>query len=317
MPTNKELATSAGVVYRKDIADELGIDMTKVKTAEDLDAVYKIVKEKKPNMIPLYTQGDIFANHLSEFDFLGDATIPGAISKEANDTTVKPAESFDVYKRYLKVARDYYVKGYINKDAATTQLSGGDAYKAGNVFSEIVPLKPGKAAEMANAAGLGGKLDQIYLIGKTVSTGETAGAMLAISSTSKDPERAMMFINLLHTDNDIVNLLNFGIEGVHYTLNGDVMTPTDQSGNYAPGVAWELGNQFLNHVWNTEDPNKWEQFKEFNRDAKPSPALGFVFNSEPVKAEVGALANVNKQYQRALETGSVDPDKCCLSLRRR
>ena len=70
-----------------------------------------------------------------------------------------------------------------------------------------------------------------------------------------------------------------------------------------------LGNQFLNYTWNTEDPKKWENFKEFNKGAMPSPALGFVFNSDNVKAEVGALANVIKQYAKALETGSVDSDK--------
>jgi putative aldouronate transport system substrate-binding protein len=70
-----------------------------------------------------------------------------------------------------------------------------------------------------------------------------------------------------------------------------------------------FGNQFLNYVWNTEDPDKWAKFKEFNQNAKVSPALGFVFDSEPVKAEVGAIANVIKQYQRALETGSVDIEK--------
>ncbi|WP_276355917.1 ABC transporter substrate-binding protein [Cohnella caldifontis] len=310
IPTNKELASAGGIVYRKDIADELGLDMSKVKTIEDLDAIYKVVKEKKPDMIPLYTTGGVFAAHyFVEFDFLGDGTIPGAILKSKDDTTVKMAEEFDEYKHALKVARDYFQKGYINKDAATTQLSSQDAYKAGNVFSTVEPMKPGKADEIANAAGLGGKLAQITLTGKTVATSETAGAMLAISSTSKDPARAMMFINLLHTDKEINNLLNFGIEGVHYTLNGDIMTPTAATPQYSPGVAWELGNQFLNHVWNTEAPDKWEQFKAFNSGAKSSPGLGFVFDGEPVKAEVGALANVIKQYQKPLETGSVDIDK--------
>lgn len=71
----------------------------------------------------------------------------------------------------------------------------------------------------------------------------------------------MMLINLLHTDQEIINLLNFGIEGTHFTLNGNVMTQTEKSGQYAPGVAWELGNQFLNYVWSSEAPDKWEQFK--------------------------------------------------------
>lgn len=51
VPTNKELASSGGIVYRKDIADELGIDMSKVKKIEDLEAVYKIVKERSRTCI--------------------------------------------------------------------------------------------------------------------------------------------------------------------------------------------------------------------------------------------------------------------------
>ncbi|MBW7453187.1 ABC transporter substrate-binding protein [Paenibacillus sepulcri] len=310
IPTNKELAAAGGIVYRKDIADELGLNMSAVKTAEDLDAIYKVVKEKKPDMIPLYTTGGLFTSHFfAETDFLGDSTIPGAIIKSSDDATVRMEQELDIYKRYLKVARDFYVKGYVNSDAATTQLASGDAYKAGNVFSTVEPIKPGKAAEIANAAGLSGKLDQITLTGKTVSTDETAGSMLAISSTSKDPARAMMFINLLHTDKELVNLINFGIEGDHYTRNGEIITSSANSQQYAPGVAWELGNQFLNYVWDSEDPDKWEKFREFNRNAKSSPALGFVFDSAEVKSEVGAIANVDKQYKKALETGSVDIDK--------
>lgn len=309
VPTNKELASSGGIVYRKDIADELGIDMSKVKKIEDLDAVYKIIKEKKPNMYPLYTTGGTFASHsFVELDFLGDTTIPGAIDKNSTDAKVKPAEEYPQYLNALKVTRDYFLKGYINQDAATSQTSTLDAYRTGNVFSTVEPLKPGKAEELATSTGLDGKLAQITLTGKTVATSETTGAMLAISSTSKDPERAMMLINLLHTDQEIINLLNFGIEGTHYTLNGNVMTPTAQSAQYAPGAAWELGNQFLNYVWDTEATDKWEQFKKFNEGAKSSPALGFTFDSEPVKTEVGALANVLREYQKALETGSLDLD---------
>lgn len=236
--------------------------MSKVQKIEDLDAVYKIVKEKKPTMYPLYTTGGTFASHsFVELDFLGDTTIPGAIDKNGTEATVKPAEEYPQYLNALKVTRDFFQKGYLNKDAATSQTSSLDAYKTGNVFSTVEPLKPGKAEEIASATGLDGKLAQITLTGKTVATSETTGAMLAISSTSKNPERAMMLINLLHTDQEIINLLNFGIEGTHFTLNGNVMTQTEKSGQYAPGVAWELGNQFLNYVWSSEAPDKWEQFK--------------------------------------------------------
>jgi putative aldouronate transport system substrate-binding protein len=310
VPTTKELASAGGIVYRSDIAAELGLDMSTVKKPEDLDAIYAVVKEKKPDMIPLYTTAGLFnAHYFAEYDMLGDSTIPGGLVKTDSSTKVQLIEQMDIYKKYLQIGRDLFTKGYINGDAATTQLSTADAFKAGNVFSTVEPLKPGKAAEIANATGLQGKLEQIIMTGKTVSTSEPAGSMLAISSTSKDPERAIMFINLLHTDKEINNLVTFGIEGVHFTRNGEIISATDKTANYAHGIAWQIGNQFLNYVWDSEDPNKWALFGEFNKDAIRSPALGFVFDSEPVKSEVGALANVIKQYQRAIETGSVDIDK--------
>jgi putative aldouronate transport system substrate-binding protein len=310
VPTNKELAAAGGIVYRKDVTDELGIDMTNVKTPQDLDAVYAVVKEKRPDLTPLYTTAGAFNSHFfANYDFLGDSTIPGAILKDKDDTKVVPMEQIDRYKELLNITRDYFKKGYINADAATTQVASADAWKAGTVFSTLEPIKPGKDAEIASASGLTGKLAQIMMNEKTVATSETAGSMLGISFTSKDPARAMMLINLLHTDKEINNLLNFGIEGDHYTRNGEIITATGNTANYNPGSAWMFGNQFLNYVWDTEDPEKWAKFKEFNQNGKVSPGLGFVFDSEPVKAEVGALANVIRQYQRALETGSVDVDK--------
>lgn len=49
----------------------------------------------------------------------------------------------------------------------------------------VASLKPGKDAETAIAANLPGKLKQINMTERTVSTGETAGSMLGISTTSK------------------------------------------------------------------------------------------------------------------------------------
>lgn len=309
IPTNKELATEAGIVYRKDVAEELGIDMTKVKTIDDLDAVYKIVKEKRPDMYPAFNpKGPFTQEPMLEVDSLGTG-LPGVVKKTGTEYKIQFLPEMPEYIHGLKVARDFYLKGYFPKDMATSKVEQSDLVKNGKVFSTFESLKPGKAEENAAIYGLEGKLAQLSLTSKTVSTTETAGAMLAISSTSEDPERAMMFINLLHTDKEIVNLLNFGIEGVHFTLNGDVMTPTGETPNYAPGVAWELGNQFLNYLWNTENPDKWRLFKEFNTGATASPSLGFVFDTNPVKAEVGAVSNVVKQYDVVLATGSVDPDK--------
>lgn len=309
VPTNKELAFQGGVVYRTDIAEELELDMSAVKTVDDLAPILKTVKEQKPELIPLFIREGDGVTHLANYDFLGDGNVPGVILKDQNDTTVKPTHEFEIYNKHLKLAREFFVAGYTNQDATTTTLSTQDALKAGNVFMTFQPLKPGKDAELASATGLTGKLKQIEMTERTIATSETAGSMLAISSTSENPERAIMFINLLHTDKHLNNLLNFGIEGTHFTRDGEVITPTEKTGDYNLGAAWMLGNQFLNYVWDSEDPQKWEKFRAFNEGAKVSPGLGFTFNSEPVKNEIAALVNVKKEYNPALETGAVDPDE--------
>lgn len=313
IPTNKELAASAGYIYRTDIAEELGLDMDSIKSNADLGPILKQVKEAKPEMIPLFFRdGENFNVHyLAEFDYLGDANIPGVLLKDQPDgLTVQPRHEIDRYLENLKLAYEYFQAGYINQDATTTTLSAQDAMKAGNVFMIPSSLKPGKDIETESATGLVGKLKQFEVTGATIATSETAGSMLAISRTSDDPERALMFINLLHTDEYLNNLLNFGIEGEHYAMNSDnMMTPTEKTADYALGSAWMLGSMFLNNLWETEDPQKWEQYKEFNASGSVSPGLGFTFNAEPVKTQVAQIVNVRKEYDPSLDTGAVNPDE--------
>lgn len=310
VPSNKEFAAQGGIVYRKDIAEQLQLDMEQVKSLADLDAIYKVVKQKMPSMTPLFVKyGENFNSHyINNFDALGDTSIPGYILKDETSTIVKPIYEFERYIDNLYLARDFYLKGYINKDAATTQMMVNDALASNEYFSVVSPIKPGKAEELGVQTGLTGKLGQIAMNPKSLATSETTGSMLAISSTSQHPELAMQLINLLHSDSYLNNLLNFGIEDIHYKkVSEQVITQTESTSRYSPGASWMLGNQFLNYLWDTEDPQKWEQFKQFNEDAVISPGLGFVFDGDEVKSEVAAVVNVDKQYLIALESGSVDP----------
>ena len=308
--TTKELASQGGILYRKDIAEELGLDMSTVKSVADLLPVLEKVRAAKPEMTPLFLNKDEnFAIHyFSNLDSLGNIELDGVVDKEGTDTTVHSKLENPRYISILKATRELFIRSLINSDAATTQASVDDALRSGKVFATTRPLKPGKAEEIAITTNLVGKLGQVEMNARTVSSSETAGAMLAISAASADPERAMMFINLLHTDKTLLNMLNFGIEGIHYTRSGEIISPTDRTPDYSPNISWEFGNQFLNYLWTTENPDKWNQFKMFSIGAKQSPAFGFTFDAEPVKTYAASMINVRRQYDAALETGSVDVD---------
>lgn len=311
VPSNKEFAAQGGIVYRKDIAEQLNLDMGSVQSLKDLEPIYAVIKKEMPAIIPLFIKyGENFNSHyMNNYDALGDTSIPGYILKDDTSTVVKPLYEIERYIDNLYLARAFYQKGYINMDAATTQMMVSDALASNEYFSIISPIKPGKAEELGVQTGLAGKLGQIAINQKSLATSETTGSMLAISSTSRHPELAMQLINMLHTDRYLNNLLNFGIEGIHYEkVSDNIIKMTDATSRYSPGANWMLGNQFLNYLWDTEDSNKWDKFKDFNKGAVISPGLGFVFDGDEVKSEVAAVVNVDKQYLIALESGSVDPE---------
>ena len=49
--------------------------------------------------------------------------------------------------------------------------------------------------------------------------------------------------------------------------------------------------------------------KAFNESAVTSKAVGFIFDSSPVKSEVAALDSVLAEYRLGLENGELDPEE--------
>jgi putative aldouronate transport system substrate-binding protein len=312
IPTNKELAATRGVVYRQDLVDKYQLDVSKVKTWADLEPLLKVIKEKESNITPFFmmsTGNGVFDG--LDWDALGDGAIPGVISKTGTSTKILNQLETPEYLAVMKLTRSWFKAGYINKDAATSTVTVADQAKAGKVFMWAEGLKPGKAAELEGYVGF--KLGQIDLTVPTITTGDASGAMLAISKSSKNPDKAMQVIGLLHSDKFLNNLINYGIEGTHYVKKSDniieVAPGIDPKNHpYNPGAQWELGNQFLNYLMSNENPKKWDLFKEFNAKGVKSPGLGFSFDAEPVKSEIAAVTNVGKQYEAAIRTGSVEPE---------
>lgn len=311
LPANKEAAHHYGLIMRKDIVDKYNLDTSSIKRVEDLEPLLKVVKEKEPGMIPfVVTNGDYLAL-LTRIDSIGNDRMMMGVDRNTTDFKIK----FDLERpeslAMLELARKWFKLGYINKDAGN--LATADALnKAGKVFSICRSLKPGAANEETSKNGF--VQIQIDLTEPIVDTDSCTNSMQAISKSSENPERAMMFLDLFNTDVYLNNLINFGIEGKHYEKKSDTVIDfpaglNASNSTYMPNTAWMFGNQFINYTWTTEDPKKWEQYKTYNENGKVSSILGFVFDQEKVKTEVSACMNVNKEFAQPLLAGMVDPDE--------
>ena len=212
---------------------------------------------------------------------------------------------------YLDTVRSWYTKKYINPDAGLTTFDVNQVMNAGNFFVMPMPLKGNniKAAELMIASGNAKlQLKEFYGMPKVINTSDAGGSMLAIPTTSVDPVTAMKFINLMHTDSTLVNMLLYGVPDKMWTVDPDGrVNIIDNSWISAMPGAWVLGDITIQKVSNKEDPKKNQLLIDYAKDAFPEPSLGFRFVPDPVNAEMTAVQSVVDGSQRALLTGYVDP----------
>lgn len=309
IPGNKDRAHARGLVYRKDIADKLNIDMSAVTNWTQMGPIFEKVKAAGLDMFALGENPPMYASTLGTdkepYEQLSSDVLLALPKAEGNNTVVSLWNE-PYFEEYTTMMHDYYKAGYINKNILTE--SKGKAF-----FSQEIQLKPGKADELTQTLIKSGteapeaKYEQIYLTKSYVGNDDILGSSLAISSTSEDPERVLMFLELLYNDKFLNNLFVFGEENVDYKKIDDKFIELIPDSGYSQAdMAWEYGNQYLNYLMKGENPDKWKLFDEFNETAIPDKSLGFQFNTEPVKREIAAVQNVWKNYE-GFFWGVLDP----------
>ncbi|OCT11460.1 ABC transporter substrate-binding protein [Paenibacillus pectinilyticus] len=309
VPVYKDYTTGVpGVLMRKDLVDKYKINVASIKTIDDLDQVYKTIKDNEPTIAPLGAGLSMPSDFYVWYDKLGDrlGVLPGY------DNGLKVVNLFETkeYEDYLNKVHSWAKAGFINKDAATTQANGSDLLKADKAFSYFIGLRPGNLESETRANGkelvFAPLMPNIY-----ATTSTTQSGLWTVSANSTNPERVMMLMNLMYTDKDLANLFVYGIEGKHYVKTSDTAI------DYPQGVdaktvgysiqSWIYANPSLAYLMKSDLQDMWKLTAEANQKAIKSKAIGFTFNSEPVKNEVIALKNVTDQYAKGLESGLLDP----------
>jgi putative aldouronate transport system substrate-binding protein len=319
VPTNKELTVPEGFIYNVTFAEEIGFtpeDAAAIKSLRDLEPWLEKAKEARPDEYPYLTDGGGgfqpwvpgFASgvpsNLISMEFAPDGA--GNFNEAVTSIMETPWA-----QEHTTIMREWYLKGWIHPDAGLTTFNTTEIRNAGRFFIEPQPLKGHniKAQELINASGNPDLvLNEIYAQPKVNITTHAGGSMLAIPIISQHPVEAMKFINLMHSDSKLLNMMLFGAEGTHWEFAEDGRVKILNSAWYgAHGGAWTLGNTMLQAVSTNEDPDKNRMLIEYSNDSVDHPSLGFRFRTEPVAAELTAIGAVADGLHRALMTGYVDP----------
>ncbi|MNO29450.1 Bacterial extracellular solute-binding protein [compost metagenome] len=308
VPTLHSFTMLPGVYMRKDLVEKNGIDTSAIKNLDDLNPVLQTIKDNEPGVTPLGVGLNNPFDFYVDYDKLGDRF--GIIPKFDNGLKVENLFETQEYENLLTKVHSWFKSGFINKDAATTQTPVQDLMKAGKTFSYFSTISPGGLEIEQRLTGK--ELIYVPLFEQPYTTTNVVlNGLYTISQNSENPERTMMFLNLMYSDKEIANLLAWGIEGTDYVKVSDNIIDYPK-GIDSTTVGYSMpvhmvGNPFLTYIFNNDDPDKWIKTKADNDAALKSKALGFTFDAEPVKNEMTAINNVMEQYRRALESGTIDP----------
>ena len=137
-----------------------------------------------------------------------------------------------------------------------------------------------------------------------VSVYDAFTSAMCVSATSPVPDRAMEIITLFNTNEELANLLQYGIEGEHYVinaLNGDLTPLTDE---YSMDNL-VTGNTYIKYFPENND-NYMEESKLNNLSKAPSAFLGFNpdFSSDSELSQYECVKAVLKSAQAAVDAGA-------------
>lgn len=313
IPTYKEV----GQQYTWD----LNMDMLKKYgyTADDITNYYefgpileKIKKGEGNDFYPLNAEPFVMERMANSNDLVDADSLLAfyfdPVDPSKSEAVIKARYLTPEFEKYCKKTREYFVAGYINPAAANGQTMGPARTAAQDAAAYAIGTEvyyPGYEYQTSPKRGI----EVVYKPAQAgiISTTSARGSMNGISTASQNPDRALMFLNLLNTDPTLFTMLGYGLEGVHYDKVGEdevVRRPEGQE-IYNP---WLAGLGKLTQLPRVQGQAPWSVFEDFNKACTGTPILGFAFDNTPVKDQVAALVNVRKEYADALTAGAVDPD---------
>ena len=328
VPTNKELCVPQGYIVNKTAALAIGWDPEKdeIRTTADLEPWLRKYKEKYPGRYPFLMDMSPAGRWVDEpwiNDWSGLSQNAVAMKMAKNDDGEYDETVYSIFEtpeeeEHIRLMYQWVQEGFINPGCISmTKSQAEEIFGSGDFLVFTQPLKGNgiKAVEMYTSCHKEQydtfELAEIIMQPKYIVTAHTAGSMFAIPATPlNDPDKAMQYLNLMHSDSRLVNLMLFGVEGKNYTKVDDLRVTLIPDAAWYPvhGGAWTVGDVTLQYVLENEDPEKNAKLIEFAGDAVETSSLGFRFNKKKLKAETEAVNAVIGEYADALLCGVVDPD---------
>lgn len=298
IPNNVQIGEYKYMLVDKDLFDEWRYNSEQVSTVLDLNHFFEDISNSNPEILPIdatfdecigqfvwywnidwvedefgdniYSIGD--GNKFSLLGALyGDAATAsrGQISLGFNSLFTSP-EYRDIYLKLKEYEYNgyYATEGDTRTNAAVSFVDGDYTIKASMEENDGVYTDEN------------GKEYYAYVV-KYPEVDETSlyGNMFGVFANSSNVSACVSVLTMLNTDSKLRNILQYGVEGVDYTIDEETGVLTRSADTLYKMDIEKTGNCFIAHPEEGLPADYWENAKNQNNDALINPLLGFDFNS--------------------------------------
>ncbi|MGX7417544.1 ABC transporter substrate-binding protein [Carnobacterium gallinarum] len=305
-PVNANVFGEQMITFNKQFLDKYNLDISNVKTYQDLGPLFKVIKEKEANTIA-FAAGKGFKVE-SNMDYPVTNGMPFAVDLLGDETKIINQYNNERLQKDLKTMNDYYKAGYIAQDAATSNTD--HPLEGTTWFARQETQGPYDYGDTILTTAAGQPLESKAVTMPVKTTGQAQMANFVISSNSKNKEKSMEVLGLINSDSELLNGLVYGIEDKAWEKVGD--NRVKLLDGYLPKEhmsAWNTGNNKILYVPESITDEQVAERDKKIEESTASPILGFNFNTKTVKSEMTNIANVMNQYIDGLNTGTLDPEK--------
>lgn len=293
---------------RNDILNEVGWDVDKIHTYDDLVAAMKAVHEAKPDLAlikdvkhlknaldSVYGNGQMFAEDIFE---------PGMISL-ADDRVFSWFES-EEFKNLCHLEEELFDLGFITVEHVTDQPSYENAWNSGNCLTSF-----GSTSSLYNHNFNGVenpdvrylKLDDnpFYLV-------KDYDWAWSVSSADQDNVgNYLKLFNWIYESKENYMLALYGVEGTDYNINeyGEVDRTTTDGFIYD----WMHSTPYYQPISSEKyDAAEVEEFMNLDNNALLTNRMGFIFDVSPVETEYTMLLAIIQEKVTPIAYGIGDYD---------
>ena len=314
-----------GVIYREDLRKKH--DLPIPNTLENLEAFCLGIKENEPGMVPMlepssagvagyagYAALELMQLEHMRFAISNEGVMVGYTTDRDGKFSYRDVVNYyesDMAIEDLKVMKRFLDNGFWSRNALSNPIDDPDgAFRVGQCAVRVAGQNGGKWSGYNSQAALDGNdweftfLTYKGFFNSSSPVQPTQDAMAFPRQGCRNVERALAVTEMYVLNQEVFNLIMYGIEGEHYTKDeNNFYQPGPNNVNFPQGSFnfWNIDNINFGLLTPTEVVLR-EHYAELDNFKKVYP-LPFSLDTTSVETECAAFLQVREQYFTPLAAG--------------